>query len=93
MVSNNPSETEHTTSMENMLAQIMQMLKYQNLPLNKIYSIKMTWQSLMANSQSIMEWNANRLLWHQHELQVILSTENIDTCLISETYFTKLRGP
>jgi hypothetical protein len=36
-----------------------------------------------------MEWNANGLLQHQHELQVILSTENIDICLISETHFTK----
>jgi exonuclease III len=36
-----------------------------------------------------MEWNANGLLWHQHELEVILSTENIDICLISETHFTK----
>jgi hypothetical protein len=36
-----------------------------------------------------MEWNANGLLQHQHELQVILSTENIDICLISETHLTK----
>jgi exonuclease III len=36
-----------------------------------------------------MEWNENRLLGCQHELQVILSTENIDICLISETHFTK----
>jgi exonuclease III len=36
-----------------------------------------------------MEWNANGLLRHQHELEVILSTENTDTCLISETRFTK----
>jgi exonuclease III len=36
-----------------------------------------------------MEWNANGLLQHQNELQVILSTENIDICLISETHFTK----
>jgi hypothetical protein len=75
-----------------MLAQIMQMqmLKDQNLRLNKIKSsIKMTWQSLMANSLRIMEWNANGLLRHQHELEIILSTENIDICLISETHFTK----
>jgi hypothetical protein len=36
-----------------------------------------------------MEWNENGLLRHQHGLEVILSTENIDTCLISETHFTK----
>jgi exonuclease III len=36
-----------------------------------------------------MEWNVNGLLRHQHELQEILSTENIDICLISETRFTK----
>jgi hypothetical protein len=34
MVSNNASEAEHTTSMENMLAQIMQMLKDQNFRLS-----------------------------------------------------------
>jgi hypothetical protein len=51
-------------------------------------SIKMS-QLLTANSLRIIEWNANRLLWHQCELQVILSTENIDICLISETHFTK----
>jgi hypothetical protein len=43
----------------------------------------------MANSLDIMERNANGLLRHQHELEVILSTENIDLCLISETHFTK----
>jgi hypothetical protein len=76
--------------MENILAQIMHILKDQNLRLNKIYSfIKMTWKSLMANSLCIMEWNANGLLQHQHELEVILSTENIDICLISETHFTE----
>ena len=37
----------------------------------------------------IMEWNANGLLQHQHELQVILCSENIDICLISETHLTK----
>jgi type II secretory pathway component PulF len=43
VVCNNPSEAEHATNMENMLAQIMQMLKDQNLRLNKIESsIKMT---------------------------------------------------
>jgi GTP-sensing pleiotropic transcriptional regulator CodY len=36
-----------------------------------------------------MEWNANGLLRHQHELEVILGTENIDICLISEPHFTK----
>jgi hypothetical protein len=33
---NNISETKHTTSTENMLAQITQMLKDQNLHLNKV---------------------------------------------------------
>jgi exonuclease III len=76
--------------MENMLAQIMQMLKDQNRCLIKIESsIKMTSQSLMANALRLMEWNVNGLLRHQHELEVILSTENIDICLIAETHFTK----
>jgi predicted transcriptional regulator len=43
----------------------------------------------MANFLRIMECNANGLLRHQHELQVILSTENIGICLISETHFTE----
>jgi GTP-sensing pleiotropic transcriptional regulator CodY len=43
----------------------------------------------MANSLPITEWNASGLLRHQHELEVILSTENIDICLISETHFTE----
>jgi exonuclease III len=43
----------------------------------------------MANSLRIIEWNANGLLQHQHELEIILSTENTDVCLISETHFTK----
>jgi hypothetical protein len=38
VVSNNASEAEQAKSMENMLAQIMQMLKDQNLRLNKIES-------------------------------------------------------
>jgi hypothetical protein len=43
VVSNNTSEAKHTTSTKNMLAQIMQMLRDQNLCLNKIESsIKMT---------------------------------------------------
>jgi hypothetical protein len=43
VVSNNAYEAEHTTGMENMLAQIMQMLKDLNLRLNKIESgIKIT---------------------------------------------------
>jgi hypothetical protein len=43
VVPNNASEAEHTTRTENMLTQIMQMLKDQNLCLNKIESsIKMT---------------------------------------------------
>lgn len=43
----------------------------------------------MVNSLRIMEWNANGLLQHQHELQVILCTENTDICLIAETHLTK----
>ena len=37
----------------------------------------------------IMAWNANGLLKHQNELEVVLNTENIDVCLISESHFTK----
>lgn len=40
------------------------------------------------NSLRIMEWNANGLLRHRDELQVILNIEKIDICLISETHFT-----
>ena len=36
----------------------------------------------------IISWNANGLFKHQLELQMILETENIDICLISETHFT-----
>lgn len=36
----------------------------------------------------LMEWNANGLMRHQHELEAILWTEKIDICLISETHFT-----
>lgn len=36
-----------------------------------------------------MAWNANGLLRHQNELEVVLNTTNIDVCLISETHFTK----
>ena len=43
----------------------------------------------MQSTLRIMEWNANGLLQHQQELQVILSTEKIDVCLISETHLTK----
>jgi hypothetical protein len=43
----------------------------------------------MTNSLRILECNANALLQHQHELQAILCTENIDVCLIAETHFTK----
>lgn len=35
-----------------------------------------------------MQWNANGLLQHQKELQVVLDIEHIDICLISETHFT-----
>lgn len=45
----------------------------------------------------IMSWNANGLLKHKDELQVILNLNEIDICLISETHFTnqsflKLKG-
>lgn len=43
----------------------------------------------MTSNLKIMEWNANGLLQHQKELQVVLDTEGIDVCLISETHFTK----
>lgn len=36
-----------------------------------------------------MSWNANGLLNHQQELQVVLDINKIDVCLISETHFTK----
>jgi hypothetical protein len=36
-----------------------------------------------------MEWNANGLLRHQHELEVILSTENNDLYILSEKHFAK----
>lgn len=41
------------------------------------------------SSLKIMAWNANGLLQHQNELQVVLNTEKIDVCLISESHFTK----
>jgi exonuclease III len=43
----------------------------------------------MANDVSIIERNVKLLLWHQHEVKVILSTENTDICHITETHFTK----
>lgn len=43
----------------------------------------------MANQLIILEWNANGLLQHQRELQVVLDSKKIDVCLISETHFTK----
>lgn len=36
-----------------------------------------------------MLWNANGLKKHQRELEVLLSEEKVDVCLISETHFTK----
>jgi GTP-sensing pleiotropic transcriptional regulator CodY len=36
-----------------------------------------------------MEWNANGLLWLLHALEVIVSTENIDICVMSGTHFPK----
>jgi predicted RNA-binding protein with EMAP domain len=65
VVFNNVSEAEDTTSMENMLAQIMQMLKDKNLYLNKIESsMKITLKSLMANSLRIMKLIANGIFRH-----------------------------
>jgi len=43
----------------------------------------------MNSTLKIMSWNANGLLQHQQELQVVLETEKVDVCLISETHFTK----
>ena len=43
----------------------------------------------MIKSIKIMAWNANGLLKHRNELQVVLKTLDIDVCLISETHFTK----
>jgi hypothetical protein len=42
----------------------------------------------MPSFLGIMEGNANGLLQHKDELQAILSTENIDICVISEPHFT-----
>lgn len=42
----------------------------------------------MVNTIKILVWNANGLLNHQQELQLVLQAENIDVCLISETHFT-----
>lgn len=43
----------------------------------------------MTNTLKIMTWNANGLLKHRNELQAVLSTEQIDVCLISESHFTR----
>jgi hypothetical protein len=43
----------------------------------------------MANTLKIMSLNANGLLDHQPELQVILDINKIYVCLISETHFIK----
>jgi len=43
----------------------------------------------MNSTLKIMAWNANGLLQHQQELQVVLDTEKVDVCLVSETHFTK----
>jgi exonuclease III len=42
----------------------------------------------MISSLRILSWNANGLQSHQKELQVVLDTDKIDVCLISETHFT-----
>lgn len=42
----------------------------------------------MPKILNIMEWNANGLLRHQNDLEVVLDTEGIDICLIAETHFT-----
>lgn len=44
---------------------------------------------MMNGNLRIMEWNANGLLNHLHELSIVLNTEKIDVCLVSETHFTK----
>ena len=43
----------------------------------------------MMKSIKILLWNANGIQKHKKELELLLSTENIDVCLISETHFTK----
>lgn len=43
----------------------------------------------MQKFLKVMLWNANGLLKHQQELEVILESEKIDVCLIAETHFTK----
>ena len=42
----------------------------------------------MVKSIRIMLWNFNGLLNHNHELELMLETKQIDICLISETHFT-----
>lgn len=51
----------------------------------------------MIGSVRIVAWNANGLLQHRNEIQVFVELNKIDTCLISETHFTresylKIRG-
>ena len=43
----------------------------------------------MTDTLTMMEYYANGLQQHQEDLQVVLDTEKIDSCLISETHFTK----
>lgn len=43
----------------------------------------------MTNLFKIMLWNANGLMKRQNDLEIILNSEKIDICLISETHFTK----
>ena len=37
----------------------------------------------------ILLWNANGIQKHKKEQKLLLSTENIDVCLISKTHLTK----
>lgn len=41
------------------------------------------------DSIRIVEWNANGLLQHRQELELLLRSQKIDVCLIAETHFTK----
>lgn len=42
-----------------------------------------------SNTIKLMLWNANGIIKHKNELQIILDRDNIDVCLITETHLTK----
>lgn len=43
----------------------------------------------MPKAIKIMLWNANGIQKHKKEIELILQTEHIDVCLISETHLTR----